>query len=648
MFDHLLSSIDLGKIVLPNRIGFLAHRTNFAPKGCVSDQHTAYYRQRAKGGCGLIIMGELCIDPNDRPWASMIEAYDTRVIKGFQALTEAIHEYDTKVLANLNHHGFQSSGAITRKVCLSPSPQSDIAFGETGKSMELHEIQRVIMAFARSATFALEGGFDGIEIDMGPYSLLRQFLSPLSNHRQDEYGQSLENRMRFPLAVVHAVREKVGPDVPLGIRLCADEIFWGAITPEESCEMAKIFEATAQVDFINVAVGTYYNLHMQMASMHTPEGFALEPTRQIKKSVAIPVIGGYQISSPDMADQCIEKQDFDVVGFIRNLICDPDMPIKAKSGDVKAIRSCVRDNNGCIGRINQSKILGCIQNPEVGFEHLKESKHIKPDVSKKVWVVGAGPAGLEIARVAFHRGHDVTLFEKNSVVGGQINMQCKAVGRKPMEEVVRYLRYQLEEVDVRIVTGTPVTKSFVKQGQPDVVVIATGSVPCEKPVEGDYGPPVVLNVRDVLEKKFPVGNRVLFVDENGGHHATATVELLADQGKKIDMVTCDLFIGIELAPIGDLYLTRQRLLQKGVTFTTNVRVNKVDGNVVHACHIYTNECIEYKDYDTIILDMGDDADDSLYFQLKGQVNELYRIGDCVAPRGIGMAIFEARKTGEII
>ena len=648
MFDHLFSPVKLGKIVLPNRIGFLAHRTNFAQKGCVSDRHTAYYRQRAKGGCGLIIIGELCIDPDDRPWEAMIEAYDTRVIKGFQTLTGAIREYETKVFANLNHQGFQSSGAITRKACLAPSAQSDIAFGETGKSMEAHEIQSVIMAFIQSATLAVEGGFDGIEIDMGPYSLLRQFLSPLSNHRQDEYGQSLENRMRFPLAVVHAVREQVGPDVSLGIRLCADEIFWGAITLEESCDMAKIFEATTEVDFINVAVGTYYNLHMQMASMHTPDGFALEPTRQIKRSVAIPVIGGYQIASPKMADECIENQDFDAAGFIRNLICDPDMPKKAQSGDLKAIRTCVRDNSGCIGRINQSKILGCLQNPEVGFEHQKKAKPVKPEVFKKVWVVGAGPAGLEVARVASGRGHDVTLFEKNVVVGGQINLQSRAAGRKPMEEVVRYLGYRLGKRDVRVVTETQVTKDYVEQGQPDVVVIATGSVPCEKPVDGDYSPPFVINVRDVLEEKFPVGDRVLFVDENGGHHATATVELLADQGKKIDMVTSDLFIGIGLAPIGDLYLTRQRLLQKGVTFTTNVRVGKIQGNVVHARHIHTNESIEYKDYDTVILDMGDVADDSLYFQLKGKVNELYRIGDCVAPRGIDMGILEARRTGEII
>jgi mycofactocin system FadH/OYE family oxidoreductase 2 len=648
MFDHLFNPIALGKVLLPNRIGFLAHRTNFAQKGCVSDCHTAYYRQRAKGGCGLIIVGELCIDPDDRPWEAMIDAYDTRVIKGFQTLTGAIHEYETKVFANLNHHGFQSSGAITRKACLAPSAQSDIAFGETGKSMEAYEIRSVVMAVAQSAALAVEGGFDGIEIDMGPYSLLRQFLSSLSNHRQDEYGQSLENRMRFPLAVVHAVREQVGPDVPLGIRLCADEIFWGAITPEESCEMAKIFEATTQVDFINVAVGTYYNLHMQMASMHTPDRFALETTRRIKGSIAIPVIGGYQMASPKMADECIGKKDFDVVGFIRNLICDPKMPNKALTGDIKAIRSCVRDNNGCIGRINQSKILGCIQNPEVGFEHQKKTNHIKPDVFKTVWVVGAGPAGLEVARVASDKGHTVTLYEKNAMLGGQINLQCKAAGRKPMEEVVRYLRYRLGKRDVRVVTKTQVTKDFVNQDQPDVVVIATGSVPCEKPVDGNYDPPFVINVRDVLEEKFPVGDRVLFVDENGGHHATATVELLADQGKKIDMVTSDLFIGIGLAPIGDLYLTRQRLLQKGVTFTTNVRVIKIDGNVVHANQIHTNESIEYKDYDTVVLDMGDVADDSLYFQLKGKVNELYRIGDSVAPRGIDMAILEARRTGEII
>lgn len=653
MFDHLFSPLPLGKVILPNRICFLAHRTNFADKGRLNERHIAYYRQRAQGGCGLIILGELSIHPNDRPWEAMIEAYGSHAVDDFQRLTRAIHEYDTPVFAQFNHHGFQSSGAITRHCIWGPSAISDIVFGETAKPMEPEDMAVVVSAFADAAVLAREGGFDGLEIDMGPESLLRQFLSPLSNQRQDEYGCSLENRMRFPLDVLKAVREKVGGDFTVGIRLCADEKFWGAITTEESCEMSRIFEGTGRVQFINVAVGTYYNLHLFMPSMHTPFGFTLETAEQIKSAVTIPVIASHQIDTPQMGEDILQNGQGDAIGLIRNLICDPDWPKKALEERIDDIRYCVRDNQGCIGRINQSKSLSCIQNPEVGYEEGARPKAQgvrgnggQSEILKRVLVVGAGPAGLAAAQAAREKGHDVAVYEKEAVVGGQINLARKGAGRQGMGEIIRYLSHVLKELQVPILTGVEVTREIVLEKNPDAVIVATGSTPLPRPLPGEYGPPLVQSVWDILQENFPVGERILFIDENGGHHATATVEFLADQGKQVDMITSDLFIGIELAPLGDLYLTRQRLLQKGVTFTTDVVVQRIDGSKVEAKDKYTNEPLLYEGYDTIVLDMGNRAEDSLYRRLKGEIKEVYRAGDCVAPRGIDMAIFEGRKVGE--
>jgi hypothetical protein len=240
----------------------------------------------------------------------------------------------------------------------------------------------------------------------------------------------------------------------------------------------------------------------------------------------------------------------------------------------------------------------------------------------------------------------VTIYEKESQVGGQINLIKKRPGRQSMAGVVRYLEHQLAELKVPIILGITVTAEFVAKKNPDAIVVATGSCPHSKPIPGNYGPPVVLNVWQVLSEGFPIGEKVLFVDENGGHHATATVEFLANQDKKIHMVTSDLFIGIELGPLGDLYMTRQRLLQKGVKFTTDVIVDEIEENSVKAREIYTNSPIQFEGYDTIILDMGNIAQDQLYKQLKGKNRELHRIGDCVAPRGIDMAIIEGRRVGE--
>jgi mycofactocin system FadH/OYE family oxidoreductase 2 len=647
MPEHLFSPLRLGKVSIPNRICFLAHRTNFADQGLLTDRHLAYYRRRAEGGCGLIVVGELSIHPNDRPWAAMIDAYDRRVIPGYRRLTEAIHRERAFVFANLNHHGFQSSGAITRHEVWGPSALSDIAFGETSKAMEAEDREVVIQAFSEAASIAREGGFDGIEIDMGPESLLRQYLSPLSNRRPDEYGGSLENRMRFPLEVLDRVKKTVGDDFTVGIRLCADEKFWGAITIEDSEISAKAFESADCADFVDVSLGTYYNLYLTLASMHTPIGFTVDLAERIKRSIQVPVIASYQIGPSQMARKVIAEGRADAVGYVRQLVCDPDFPKKAQRGREGTIRYCVKDNRGCIGRVNQNKVIGCIQNPEVGYERdLQARGPVKTNSVKKVIVVGAGPAGLEAARTARVRGHSVAVYEKEKDLGGQINLIRIRPGRQGMFEIIRYLRQSLEELGVTVSTAFEVTSEWVLQQNPDAVVLATGSKPIGKPVPGAYGPPVVLNVWEVLSGQYPVGERVLFVDENGGHHAAATVEWLADQGKKVDMVTSDLFIGIELAPLGDLYLTRQRLLQKGVTFRTDVIVDELDGKRVRARDIYTNKRIEFHEQDTVVLDMGNVAEDALYRQIKGRIKEVYRVGDCVAPRGIDMAILEGRRVGE--
>jgi len=647
MFDLLFSPLKVGKVTLPNRICFLAHRTNFAGKGCLNERLMAYYRRRAGGGCGLIVVGEFSIHPNDRPWETMIEAYHPHVVKDYRRLTALIRGNGSLAFAQLRHHGFQGSGAVTRQPVWGPSPVADIAFGETAKPMEPEDMQEALEAFAKAAMFAREGGFDGVEIDMGPESLLRQFLSPISNFRQDEYGGSLENRMRLPLQVAGAVRKAVGFDFTVGIRLCADEKFWGGISLDESRHTAQVFEKAGLCDFINVSVGTYYNLHLILASMHTPNGFSLDLAQSVKTAVKVPVMASHQIGFPHMAQDVLEKGQADAIGLVRHLICDPDAPRKAAQGMVKDIRFCVKDNKGCIGRINQLKTLSCTQNPTVGYEDLDGSERPSQSVvRKRVLVVGGGPGGMEAARAAKEKGHEATLYEKEAVLGGQVNLIVKRPGRQPMAGIIAQLGRGLERAGVPVFTGVHVTPEFVLEKKPDAVIVATGSRPRKKPVPGEYGPPGVLDVWQALSGSYALGSKVLFVDENGGHHAAATVELIADQSKRVHMVTSDLFIGIELAPLGDLYLTRQRLLQKGVTFTSDVFVDLISGGTVMARDIYTNEPLYFEDYDTIILDMGNVAEEDLYFQLKGKVKELYRIGDCVAPRGIDMAILEGRRVGE--
>jgi NADPH-dependent 2,4-dienoyl-CoA reductase/sulfur reductase-like enzyme len=402
-----------------------------------------------------------------------------------------------------------------------------------------------------------------------------------------------------------------------------------------------------------VVLGTYYNLHLVMPSMHIPFGFTEAAVKEIKAGVGLPVIAGHQIGFPGQAERLIEAGHVDLVGYVRALFSDPDMVTKAREGRLADIRYCVKDNKGCVGRLNQSKTLGCIQNPAVGNESLDPGVSGPPiKVKKKVIVVGAGPAGMEAARVAHERGHAVTLYEKSDKVGGQVRLIGKRPGRGAMQGVIRYLEHALTTQGVAIQLGVAVTAEMILAQSPDAVVVATGSVPTTHPFPGEYGPPEVLSGWDAILGTHEVGQRVLFIDEDGGHHAMATAEMLAEQGKQVDMVTSDLFIGIELAPRGELYLGRQRLLQKGVSFRTDLEVLQIDvgadGPLVRVRDIYTDTAFLMDDYHTIILDVGNTVEDALYHQLKGKVAEVYRGGDCVAPRGIDMAIIEGRKVGELL
>ncbi|MHB0979905.1 MAG: mycofactocin system FadH/OYE family oxidoreductase 2 [Thermoleophilia bacterium] len=645
-FPLLFSPLRIGRVEVPNRISFSAHLTNLAENGLPNARLTEYLAARARGGAGLIITEEQSVHPTDRAYEHLIEAFHPEVVAEYKKLTRAVHEFDTRIFAQLNHNGQQCSGALSRLPVWAPSPIPDVLYREVPKAMEHEDIAEVIEYFCRSAVHVREGGFDGVELQFGHSSLARQFMSPLSNYRGDEYGGDAERRLRFPLELVAAVREALGSDYTLGVRLCADELIPGGLTLDDAKEIARRMEATGHLDFINLTLSTFYNLHLVGGTMHLPLGYTIPLAAGVKEAVSLPVFATGRINDPVLAERVLTDGQADMIGVVRGQIADPDFARKARDGRTDDIRYCIACNQNCYGRVGLNRSIGCVQNPAVGVEATEGERWLRPTRKRKrVLVAGGGPAGMWAAKTAALRGHDVTLYERGDQLGGQVLIAAKGAGRDEFGVIVRNERNQLERLGVPVVLGTQVTAELVAELKPDAVIVATGSRPRACPVAGGDGPNVV-NVWQVLNDEVELGERIVLIDYDGHHQATATAETLADRGKTVHVVTSSLFVGAELGPSQDLYLTRQRLLQKGVTFTPDFAVMEIKGTEIHGFNVYSNEWAVIGPFDTVVTAMGNDADEALYFALKGSVPELYRAGDCVAPRRVDMAILEGYTAGK--
>lgn len=650
---HLMSPFRIGPLAVRNRIVGAPHGTSLGEDNLVSDSNVAYYREKALGGAAIIITESMRVHPTGLPYAGAIALYDPRNKERLRRIPEVVHAEGGLVFAQLNHAGRNMKPGYTGRVLWSASPLASPLHGEVAHEMDAGDIAEVTRGYAESAANAIAAGFDGVEIHGAHGYLLQQFLSPWCNQRTDDYGGSFDNRLRFTLEVVQAVRAAVPRNKVVGIRLSAEEWIEEGIHLEEMAEVARRLAAGGGVDYIHVSTSTYHpdSWSNQIPDMHMPMGAFVEHAAALKQAVrgtpvAIFAVG--RIHDPHLAESVIAEGKADMVAMARQLIADPQWPNKVAQNRLGEIRACIACNQGCVGRLSQSMSIRCVVNPTAGREKEWGSWTVEPAARPgHVVVVGAGPAGLEAARVAAQRGHRVTLFEQAAQMGGQVNDAILAPGRQDFGKLVDFLAREVLRLGVTIKLSTAATSDMIAALTPDAVVVATGGLqPLSKPAALPTLD-VVSAQRQLAAGTLQAPRHAVIVDENGQYHAYGLAEALAAKGSQVDLVCAKPGIAWQMPQISVIPL-QKRLRRAGVNIHVGSTIAAIDGVGVRLRAALRDTEVPIDSIDLLVHARLPLPDKTLAIALRARLPNVHVIGDCSAPRGAQEAMAEGHRVGRLV
>lgn len=628
-FPNMFSPINIGTVTVPNRFVVPPMGNNFAnTDGSMSERSAAYYEARAKGGFGLITIESTVVYKQAKGGPRKPCLFSDEVVPSFKRVADACHAYGAKVSIQLQHAGPEGNSKLTGYPLKAASAIAPSAGREIPEAMPTEEVYRLIECYGDAARRAQLAGIDMVEVHCAHGYLVSTFISARTNKRTDEFGGCFENRMRLPRLIIENIRKKTGGNMPILCRINARDEGDGGVDVHDAAAIAAYLEQVCGVDAIHVTRSIHIHDEFMWAPNITHGGFNAELGAEIKRAVSVPVILVGRFTEPQYAELLVKQGRADLIAFGRQSIADPELPNKARNGQLEKLTPCIACLLGCVPNMLQGRPITCAMNPCAG----REAELRPAEVRKNVVVIGGGPGGMYAARLCALRGHSVTLLEKDAELGGHFLVASYPPGKGEISGAIRSFIVNCREAGVDIRTGTEATPELVASLKPDAIIIATGSVPLRLPIPGldSCG---CSTAEDVLTGKADTGKRVLVV--GGGMVGCECVEFLTEREHIVDMVEMKPVIGEDIVPEARKYIMAN-LEKHKVTQRVNARVKQFYADGVDFTDTVTGEDAAMRGYDSVVLAMGYRSNNTLEEQLKDLAPQVIVIGEARQAPGNSM------------